>query len=576
MVACMVLAFAKPFIPLPDNISGTSEDPGLVVYIDNSFSMQARSEEGELFTASVQKLVDILPEDQQVTILFNDRELVDLSHQELVNELLTTTYSSKQLTLEEIFLKAKSLGDATTQTDLLLVSDFQTKTPEHWMVDSLESLSPRAIKLSPESFRNISLDTATITQRNTNAYNLKLYGRRSNDTLTTSIALMEDGRVVTRTAALMDEGRLTATLPLPQHERFAGYMESESSGLSYDNRLYITLNKSSDIKVLDIVPDEKMNYLAGIFQGEEFDYQRSEITSLNYRILADQNTIILNGINSIPAALASEVSEFIRAGGTLVFIPGSSMDGSPSSVPGLGDDWNTVKTDEAITSINFDHPIFKDVFNSRVQNFQYPEVNRISQRTQAPNSILNFASGNSFLYQNRNTFVFTAPLSDVVSNFQDSPLIVPIFINIALQSLQPDQLFYRIGERAVIDVEISLGSDEVLSIKEPSGQRLIPRQTAYANRVQVVLDGDVNQPGIYSILDAEGNTVKQFAMNYDRTESFPVYASLEDLDQIETAVNLETLLTDLTQENSAEQLWKYFILGALLFLLIELLLLRLL
>jgi len=62
-LAMIVLAFAQPFSTNSDAATKAKET---VIYLDNSFSMQAKGSRGPLLTQSIQDLIVNIPEDQRL------------------------------------------------------------------------------------------------------------------------------------------------------------------------------------------------------------------------------------------------------------------------------------------------------------------------------------------------------------------------------------------------------------------------------------------------------------------------------------------------------------------------------
>src|SRR5690606_23064259 len=100
-----------------------------------------------------------------------------------------------------------------------------------------------------------------------------------------------------------------------------------------------------------------------------------------------------------------------------------------------------INQEKRITTINYSHPLFSDVFENRIHNFQYPKVNTFLSVKGNASGILQFEDGSPFLTGINNNYLFTAPLNDKNSNFKNSPLIVPVLYNIAKNSLKLPELF---------------------------------------------------------------------------------------------------------------------------------------
>jgi len=58
-IVSLVLAFAQPYIPQAENVIKPNEQNALSIYIDNSFSMQAESEQSILLENAKEKARDV-------------------------------------------------------------------------------------------------------------------------------------------------------------------------------------------------------------------------------------------------------------------------------------------------------------------------------------------------------------------------------------------------------------------------------------------------------------------------------------------------------------------------------------
>ena len=79
-IACLVLAFALPFIP--NNKMGSGGKALVAIYVDNSSSMEGRGEQGPLFETSkngARKLLDLLPDSVDASVYYYRRRYAQKS-----------------------------------------------------------------------------------------------------------------------------------------------------------------------------------------------------------------------------------------------------------------------------------------------------------------------------------------------------------------------------------------------------------------------------------------------------------------------------------------------------------------
>ena len=208
--------------------------------------------------------------------------------------------------------------------------------------------------------------------------------------------------------------------------------------LEFDNSFYFTISKPERINVLSI--GENAQFLNKIYTEDEFNFTSNQLQSLNYNLLKSQHLIILNELENIPIELSKTLNEFSKNGGALVVIPAviSNINSYNSFLKefNIGSISTKIEEEHKITTIVYEHPLLKKVFEKKVSNFQYPTTN-LYYKSQFKNnsSILKLDTNEPFICSietsNSSLFWFASPLSIETSNFTQSslpPLAVPIII----------------------------------------------------------------------------------------------------------------------------------------------------
>ena len=103
LLAALVFAFAQPFTSKSNSFKTKKET---VIYLDNSFSMQAKGNQGELLKRAVQDIMTNVPEDENISIITNDEVFKNTSLKAIKNDLLELNYSSNSLSSEAALLKS--------------------------------------------------------------------------------------------------------------------------------------------------------------------------------------------------------------------------------------------------------------------------------------------------------------------------------------------------------------------------------------------------------------------------------------------------------------------------------------
>jgi hypothetical protein len=162
------------------------------------------------------------------------------------------------------------------------------------------------------------------------------------------------------------------------------------------------------------------------------------------------------------------------------------------------------------------------------------------------------------------------------SNFKNSPLIVPIFYNFGKYSYKKSQLNYLIGRTNEIEVKVTLQKDNILEFSS-TNESFIPLQQVGNNSVIITTTNQPLVSGIYSIKNNE-KLLKNIAYNYNREESDLEYLNLEELIKQNSNytyfTNVKDAFNAINEENKTNNLWHLFLVISLVFVVIEILLLK--
>src|SRR5690606_38969956 len=80
LLSCIIIAFSRQHVPKDNEITGQAET---VIYLDNSYSMQAQGQRGNLLERSKQELLEQLPEEHNITLLTNNEIFTQVSRQDI-------------------------------------------------------------------------------------------------------------------------------------------------------------------------------------------------------------------------------------------------------------------------------------------------------------------------------------------------------------------------------------------------------------------------------------------------------------------------------------------------------------
>jgi hypothetical protein len=136
-----------------------------------------------------------------------------------------------------------------------------------------------------------------------------------------------------------------------------------------------------------------------------------------------------------------------------------------------------------------------------------------------------------------------------------------------------DEIYYDINKYYTIELDTTLGSDQVLKTIAPNGTQFIPRQRQMGNKIIVETDENFSEAGHYRI-QIDGTMLQTIAMNERREESKIDYLDTDQISQFGLQVKENMDLSKLTTIAESNELWPFFVLAALFFLICEVIILK--
>ena len=572
LLTSLIIAFAQPYFIAKDS-KNISND--LYIVLDNSYSMQAKGNKGELLKRTVQELLENIPENQNFSLITNDKTFWNTNIITIQKEVKNITYSALPFQIESAMAKIKSRKSKTNK-DIIIISDALCLKP-----NQLKSINNKFqnyfIIPEIEEKNNIAIDSVYLNQTLNDFYeisvNLKTYGKQIN---TIPIGLYNNNKLIAKTIVKFEKEKTTINFTIPRKD-FNGFVSINDASLKFDNIYYFTITKTEKINVTSIGKSEKSEFLNRIYNNEEFNYLNSTIDKLDYNTIDKQDAIILNELENLPQTLVTNLKSFVEKGGNLVFIPSveSKIQETNRFFETIGQIQfgNTQNSTKLITKIAFEHPLFESVFEDKITNFQYPNTKQSFELKTVNPPILSYENQSCFLTsiqkQGSNVYVFAAPINKINSNFQNSPLIVPIFYNMAQKSQSNGVNAITIGKTQPFLVETSLSMDEILELKNEN-EKFIPTQIKLNKKVKLEFNDYPIFAGNFGIYKKE-ELVRNISFNYDRSESNINQSKTNLLSDYKVLKSLDSVFNNLLSDRSNNEIWKIFVILTLLFLFLEVL-----
>lgn len=576
LLTTLIIAFAQPFFKAKDSKNISNE---MFIVLDNSYSMQAKGNKGELLKRAVQELLENTPENQTFSLITNNETYWNTDIKSIQKEVQNITYSPLPFQLESAMAKIKSRKSANNK-DVIIISDAIGLKPKQ--LKSIDgNFNTYFITPEAEQKNNIAIDSVYMNQTLNDFYeigvNLKSYGEQDN---AIPIGLYNNNKLIAKTLVKFEKSETIINFTIPKKD-FNGYVSINDASLTYDNTYYFSITKPEKTNVISIGKTEKSGFLNRIYTTEEFNYSNSTIETLDYNTIEKQDAIVLNELENLPQALVTNLKSFVEKGGNLVFIPSAESKIAETNrflgIFGqiqLGTNQNANKL---ITKIAFQHPLFQSVFEKKIDNFQYPNTKQNFDLKTTNPAILSYEDQSCFLtsIQNQvsNVYVFAAPINKMNSNFQNSPLIVPIFYNMAQSVQKTGVSALKIGENQPFLVDTNLSKDEILEVKNKD-EKFIPTQQILNNKVKLQFDDYPIFAGNFGIYKKD-EVVRNISFNYNRSESNLEQSKSQLLSDYKVVKSIDSVFNSLLSDRSNDEIWKIFVILTLLFLFLEVLIQKL-
>ena len=575
VLTCLIIAFAQPYFKHQNTPKKGNE---LIIVLDNSFSMQAKGPKGELLKRSIQELLEELPENQSFSLLTNSELYWDTDIKSIQKELQNLDYSALPFQLDYL-LNQVEIKKKQVPKDYIIITDaIQAESKK--AIELAQNNSVYFIQPKAENLSNISIQNVAISQVMDQFYELKInlqsFGSKKREI---PLSVISSGKKLATTLVQIDKSNTEIKLTIPKKD-IQATIHIEDQSLAYDNDFYLSISKPEKAALLAIGSLAQNNFLDRIFTAEEFNFKSTELKSLDYNQIENQEAIVLNELDDLPLALGTTLKAYYEKGGTIIFIP--NKNNIPSTLNNFVANFGSLKygmlssTEKKITTINFSHPLYQAVFKNKVTNFQYPKV-KSSFGLTGNTAVLHYEDQSIFMGSSTNQlgnfYAFAAPINKQNSNFQNAPLIVPTLYNMGQNQSKTGINAYTIGENQSLILETVLTKDEAVAIQN-NDYSFIPLQQILNAKCKLTFGDYPEKAENYEVIKDE-ESLKKISFNFARTESDITAINSGIFDTFTKVNNIATVLNDIASERSSSEIWKWFLFGTLLLLCTELLIQKL-
>lgn len=612
-IAALVFAFAKPYF---NSAPGVAK-PGtryVSLYVDNSFSMDREGENGNLLNRAKQMAEEIAnaysPTDkfQLITNDFEGRHARFYPRDEFLNLVAETELSPTGRKISETINRQRDLLKKEAGTNakrIYVISDFSSAVTDisHIKPDSSVSLS--FLPLNAQLNANVYIDsvwfetpTIGINIPLTLKYRLRNTGELAAEDIPVKLFLNGEQKtpsVISVPPKGSAEGELffTTVKAGPQH----GRVEIEDQSLAFDNTFYFSFNVASSLRIL-VLNASQNKAPEKVFAGDDyFSLQTYTLSNTDYSQFAKQNLIILNGLQNASGGLVTELKKYAEAGGNLLIIPGTNAD--LASLNGLNtalglSPFSALRTGKfKADKVNIESGFFADIFEHFPKNPDLPFVNQYYPiglgrngenviRINTGDPLFAFAS----LKNGGKVFYISSPLDEAATNFHKHALFVPVLLKAAFLSQRNGPLYHFAGDYAPAEIPEPENTHEEEAIKwvqTDTKYEFIPEQRKTMGRLLFYPGEYLEQAGNYTVLSGK-EELAAIAYNYPRTESETRFYDEAELKKQLSEAQLpyadvltnsgESIKKAIEEQENGSDVWKWLAVAALLFLVSEVVLLR--
>lgn len=614
-ITCLVFAFAQPFIPVANTTSIGQK--AISVFIDNSYSMEQIGAKGSAFENSKLMAIDLanaFGANDKFQILTNDFEAVHqrlLSKEEFITKVNELKISSASKHISDILKRQQDFlkGINAKQKRLFVISDFQQNNTnvKEFKIDSsiIVGLLPMPSNQSNNLFiDSVWLSSPIIQLGSQLKINARIKNSSAKDIENTTLKLYINNNQVALAdfkIAANSQAEVSTMFTVKQNGIHQGTLKIDDYPITFDDEFYFSFTTHPAIKVLVINGKETQtaSYFKSLFTNDSlFSFSENSENSIDYGLLSKAKVIVMNEVSNFSSGLLSEIQKFCNAGGSLVIFPPSKINIS---------DYNSaftqlklpqiIKMDSLNIStqqINFEQGFYEGVFENTSDRMDLPKVFEHAEYTKNTQTneqqLISLQNGASFLsYYPFNTgkiYTFSTPSSLKATNFLKHALFVPTFIRIGLLSLKPMALYCTTSSNQSITIPnyTNVSNNPLHIINNEKTIDVIPEQRVINNEMVLFTQNQITSPAHYSVFNDE-KKLYGLAFNIDRKESdMNFYDNTVLQNQIDETgfknikiieANEKISLTIANELNEGQKLWKLFLILALVFLLSEILIIRL-
>ena len=612
IVIFSVLAFSRPTIKSTLPSIGTHAKSSIIVVLDNSLSMDITDEDGNRFSKAkklTSEILGALEEGDEMafiplsSLIKNRKRSFSRNFAWLKEEIDQCSVNPATASLNDGLRAAQGLLDASLHVnkEIYILTDLQQQEIHSLELDSIKLFDDKtSVFLLPSSEsnnsidQNISIDTAIFISRvyakdKPVELQTKLYNSSVSDAKGIIVSVLFNGeRGAQRTVDIGAGSYINVSLQGIPHTTglIKGEIQIENDVLESDNHRYFSFIISSAPKVALIGNQLETDFISLSIAPHASllkSYSANQSASVHFE---DFDLLIL--ATTLSQTEMQRIDAYIQNGGSVLFFPSSTESIAVQqqffSGMGLGpiifQEFSESNPGICI-SADRQHPILQGVFkgfNSESGLGDSPKIMK-ALCTQAGQSIISMQGG-SFLNEIRRgegkVMYCAVPPSPAWSSFPFTGLM-PTIIYRSAQYLSAKEVFTlekTAGQEAIILIPTKSSASSIFTIKDPNGIES-DMQAADLPGGMSLQFGKPEMTGVYGVFSKDKNPITSLIVNQSSKEGHLIYKNVQEsmpalkkrLNYPESLILLnknESIANSVAKARIGTELWRFFILLALL------------
>ncbi|MBP9096443.1 MAG: BatA and WFA domain-containing protein [Ignavibacteria bacterium] len=637
VITFLVLAFANPVYKGIAGDSSTSSASLIIIDNSFSMSAKdAYGDYLEQAKVSANDIISTLNPSDEITIIASSEFGKSSSaywtntFPDYKDSIKNIAISYKDFNLPQCIENAKDIisKSSALNKNIYILSDFQKNnfidisssnpTPDY----SVFGVNIGKREVNNVSLEDFKIESAIIEQGrdvklSVNIHNFSQYGL-SNKTLNI-YSRVNDSNFVLKGEKVVDlqsseNKKIELNFKAEKSGNNSGMIElvidnAQDDEIKYDNKIYFSFfipEKfkigliGNDTKFIKLAVESASSFLTDSSKRQFNLFDVSELNTLPSN-LSNYNIVFLSGQDRFSSSETEALSSYISNGGTAYFFPSQNADINSYNAlftklnsAHLGNINSDMEPNKSVKigRVNFEHPLLSGIFKNEKLNFtsdkfilDSPELKSFYSITTGEKDVtlIEFSNNQPFLIENNagqgRVLLSSVSANDKMSDLPMKSIFVPLIVRSIFYSQgNINNTSYTIAKNNVISINQSFSISSAIN---PGNIRINYSPSISSSYIALPYSNFSSVPGIYSFNDSS-NSKYSFALNFNSNES---NLGKADTKQIESFFKIYfqnvKVVNDINQVKEIVkeakfgiELWKYFLILALIFVAAELILSR--